>query len=77
MLVFAPMQGGHRVDDEDAGRLAGGKDGVQAVVIFLRNRVKFVVVAAGALERQAKKCRPGGVHCVGQPFMPEPGPVQL
>ena len=62
------------------------EEGEQAVVVLLRDRVDLVVVAAGAVDRQAEERLPGGgdeviepvvprLHAVGRLVVPEPEPV--
>ena len=70
---------GHRRDVLEKGE--------QAVVVLLRDRVDLVVVAAGAVDRQAEERLAGGgdeviepvvprLHAVGRLVVPEPEPVE-
>src|SRR5207302_377201 len=48
-------------------RLLGGlKDGLESVIVALRNRIEFVIVAAGAADAEAKKYRPRRVHPIDE-----------
>ena len=47
------------------------KEREQAVVVTLRNRVDLMVMAAGAVDRQAEKHLPGGCHDVVEPVVAE------
>ena len=51
------------------------KEREQAVVIALRNRVDFVIVAAGAVDRQPQEGLAGGGHDVVKPVVAELFPV--
>ena len=62
----------HRRDQRELDLLRGGEDGLKAEVIFLRDRVELVVVAAGTAHRQPQVGRTGHVGPVGQLFVAEP-----
>ena len=55
--------------DRRAGQHAG-EDGLKAIIIGLRDRIEFVVVAAGAAERQAEERRAGHVRQIVEILLP-------
>ena len=53
------------------GKLRAGEDAVEGVVVGLSDRVVFVIVAAGATERQAEEGAAGGVDGVFERQVPQ------
>ena len=50
--------------ERSVGTIDAGKDGLQPIVVFLRNRIELVVVAAGTMGRETQECRHRGHHHV-------------
>ena len=50
-----------------------GKEGLQSVVVVLRNWIELVVVAASATDREAKKCRAHDIGSLGKDFVSAAG----
>ena len=50
---------------KDAIGDGGLEDGLEAIVVFLRDGIELVVVAAGATDRQTEEDRSSGIHHVG------------
>ena len=76
MITFAAMGDRHTRNYRDVHPLACRKHGLQPVVIFLRKRIKFVVVATGALERQTQKGGGRGIDVIRQPLITQLGQIQ-